>query len=175
LSAYIIYWTKDRIGAYLANGDEGPLSVIFGGPHQSQPSLGKIKAGDTIYPITVVKGKMYIIASMEVDKIIPEEELLEKPGGEVVMWDSFSKSNMGKITHKVPWSCVDTVAIGKNGTKLKMIELPMEKALLLSLGPEGKQTPLKIKDGLIKTSNLIGYFRRLRELSENTLKELVKE
>ncbi|MDR1640713.1 MAG: hypothetical protein LBT59_13540 [Clostridiales bacterium] len=139
MAAYIIFWTKRRIESYIKNGDEGPLSVIFGGPHQSQPPLGRIKIGDTIYPITVMNGKMHILGSMEIEKIISEEEYVKNyltgnlegaPEEKSVMWDSYREENRKTITHRMPWSCVDSVAIGKNGTKIMKREVPEDKANL---------------------------------------------
>ena len=42
-------------------------------------------------------------------------------------------------------------------------------------GPKiGEETPLKVKDGKIATSNLIGYFRRLSEASEKIFNEIIE-
>jgi hypothetical protein len=30
-NSYLIFWKKDKIDRILANGDSGPLSVIYGG------------------------------------------------------------------------------------------------------------------------------------------------
>jgi hypothetical protein len=169
---------------YIKNGDKGPLSVIFGGPHQSQPRLGKITIGDKIYPITVINGKMYILGSMEVERIINEkeytEEILFKNNPEIIesynrwykMWDSYCINNKRTITHKIPWNCMDNAAMGKNGTKIIKRELPENKIYLIKLGNE--ESPLKIKDGKILTSNLIGYFRKLNEASEKIFIEIIE-
>lgn len=181
MASYIIFWSKDRIENYIKNGDKGPLSVIFGGPHQSQPSLGKIKIGDIIFPITVINGKMYILGRMEIEKIIDEKEYINENlmknniNIEKEMWDLYCGKNKKTITHKVPWNCVDNAAIGKNGTSIFKRELPEDKMYLIKLGPkDGEETPLKIKDGKIATSNLIGYFRRLSEISEKIFDEIIE-
>jgi hypothetical protein len=184
MASYIIFWAKDRVENYLKNGDKGPLSVIFGGPHQSQPRLGKITIEDKIYPITVIKGKMYILGCMEVDRIINEkeytEEILFKKHPEIIelynkeykMWDSYCANNKNTITHIIPWNCMDNAAIGKNGAKIIKRELPESKICLIKLGNE--ESPLKMKDGKILTSNLIGYFRKLNEESEKIFLEIIK-
>ena len=119
MASYIIFWAKDRIENYLKNGDKGPLSVIFGGPHQSQPPLGKINIGDTIFPITVISGKMYVLGRMEIGKIITKkeytEEYLTKNNINIdnEMWDTYCNKNKKTITHKIPWNCMDNAAIEK--------------------------------------------------------------
>jgi hypothetical protein len=177
MASFIIFWAKDRIENYLKNGDNGPLSVIFGGPHQSQPSFGKIKTGDKIFPITVIDGKMYILGFMEIEKYISEEEYIKNylDGIKNDMWDAYCVKNKETITHKIPWSCVDKVAIGKNGTKIIKRELPEKIINLIKLGPKkGEEMPLKIRDKKIQTSNLIGYFRRLSEESERIFIEIIE-
>ena len=181
MASYIIFWARERIDNYIKNGDKGPLSVIFGGPHTSQPTLGKVNIGDTIFPITVSNGKMYILGRMEIEKIITEKEYINeyliKNNIDVKkeMWDTYCVKNKKTITHKIPWNCVDDVAIGKNGTSLFKRELPENKINLIKLGPnKEKETPLKIKDGKILTSNLIGYFRKLSETSEKIFHEIVE-
>jgi hypothetical protein len=185
MASYIIFWAKERIESYIKNGDNGPLSVIFGGPHQSQPPFGKIKIGDKIFPITVTNGKMYILGFMEIEKIISAEEYIKNylignvgniSEGKNIMWDTYCKKNKKTITHKIPWNCVDNAAIGKNGTKIIKRELPENKMNLIKLGHQkGEETSLKIEDGKIKTSNLIGYFRKLSETSEKIFEDIVKQ
>jgi hypothetical protein len=176
----MIFWAKKRIENYIKNGDKGPLSVIFGGPHQSQPPFGKINIGDTIFPITVVNGEMYILGRMEIEKIITEQEYIvnylnNDINTENEMWDIYCYKNKKTLTHKIPWNCVDDVAIGKNGSEIIKRELPINKIDLIKLGAkEGQETPLKIKEGKILTSNLIGYFRRLSETSEKIFNEIIE-
>ena len=176
MASYIVFWAKERIDNYIKNGDKGPLSVIFGGPHTSQPPLGKVNIDDTIFPITVNNGKMYILGRVEIEKIITEKEYLLK--NNIVkkeMWDTYCVKNKKTITHKIPRNCVDDVAIGKNGTNILKRELPENKIKLIKLGPKaGEEKPLKIKEGKIQTSNLIGYFRKLSETSENIFNEIVE-
>jgi hypothetical protein len=181
VASYIIFWTKERIENYIKNGDKGPLSVIFGGPHQSQPPLGRINIGDRVFPITVIDGKMYILGRMEIEKIITEEayknEYLIKNNinTENEMWDIYRVKNKKTINHKIPWNCVDKVALGKNGTKIFKRELPENRIALVRLGPKaGEETPLKIKEGKILTPNLIGYFRKLSEASEKIFNEIAE-
>jgi beta-glucosidase/6-phospho-beta-glucosidase/beta-galactosidase len=117
MSSYIIFWNKNRIETYSKNDDIGPLSITFGGPHQSQPVLGKIKIGDIIFPITVIDGVMYILGRMEIEEIITENEFLEKniiENKENLVWDQYCIKYKNKITHKIPWNCMDNAAIGKN-------------------------------------------------------------
>jgi hypothetical protein len=177
-SSYIIFWNKDRIETYSKNGDIGPLSVIFGGPHQSQPTLGKIKIGDIIFPITVIDGAAYILGRMEIEAIITEKEFLKNNIIENVgnlTWDEYRIKYNDRITHKIPWNCMERAAIGKNGTKIIKRKLPKEKIDLIKLGAkEGQETLLKIKDGKIQTSNLIGYFRKLSKDSEKIFNEIIE-
>lgn len=62
---YTTLWANDWAKQIQKNDKNSILSVIYGGPHSSQPSLGKIKVGDVIFPVRIESGKLYIMGRMQ--------------------------------------------------------------------------------------------------------------
>jgi hypothetical protein len=76
-SAYTVLWTRDHCRDLEKAGDEGrPLQVLFGGTHQSAPSLKSVGIGhgDIVFPVTVHKGTLYVLAGVIVDRFVEIEE-----------------------------------------------------------------------------------------------------
>lgn len=72
-AAYTVMWARDHCVALRKAGDEGkPLQVLFGGIHQSAPSLKRagIAPGDVVFPVSVYNGSLYILAGAVVDKLV---------------------------------------------------------------------------------------------------------
>ena len=163
--SYIIYWKKEKINRILSNGDKGPLSVLYGGPHQSQPAFGKVGVGDKIYPITVIEGKLYLIGRMTIDSIVNAEEYLLdtlRISNPDYMWDTYWNAHKNEVTHKIPTTCADNAAVGSDGTIIGLREVPVEIATQIQVGPKpGQETLIKSQNGKISTIGMTGYYRRL--------------
>jgi hypothetical protein len=175
--SYIVFWKKDKIDRILKNGDDGPLSVLYGGPHQSQPAFGKLRAGDVVFPFTMVDGVMYLIGRMVIEEIVNADEYLAnalkiQPCG--IMWDDYWNKHKSEVGHKIPTTCADDAAIG-SGSALQKRAVPAEVAARIRVGPKpGAESPLKMKDGKLLTTGLIGYYRRLSEESAALLNDLIE-
>ena len=178
MESYIIFWKKEKINRILENGDKGPLSVLYGGPHQSQPALGKVSAGDRVYPFTIIDGKLYIIGRMTIDKIVDAEKYLRetlKIKNPDHMWDIYWDKHKDEVTHKIPTTCADNAALGREGTSIGLREVCSDIAVKIRVGPKpGQETPFKSRDGKMSTVGLIGYYRRLSRDSAALLDKIIQ-
>jgi hypothetical protein len=164
VESYIIFWKKDKINRILANGDTGPLSVLYGGEHQSQPTFGKVGVGDTVFPFTIIDGTMYLLGRMVIDEIADADRYIAevlKIRNPEHMWDTYWYKHPADVNHKIPTTCADKVAVGR-GSALKKRIVPQSVAAQLRVGVKpGAEALLKTKDGKFLTTGLIGYYRRL--------------
>ena len=179
MESYIIFWKKDKIKQILGNGDKGPLSVLYGGPHQSQPAFGKVGVGDRVYPITVIDGTLYLLGRMTINTIVDAEEYLRdtlKVVNPDFMWDTYWLKHKSEVTHKIPTTCADCAALGDDGTALSLREVPREIATRICVGPKpGQETPFRSQDGKISTVGMAGYYRRLSHDSAALLDGAITE
>jgi len=177
---YLILWPNDWCKSLEKADDKGPIEVIFGGEHQSVPPLGKVTVGDTVYPVRVNGGILYLLGSFEITAIDDVERYLSKikldrPKG--MLWDTASGTVLKEkpeLGHRIPRNCVNLAATGK-GTPLRFNNpVPLSIVEKLELGPNGKEKPLPLKDGKVSHVNLQGHFRRLDKKSATLLESLLK-
>src|SRR5688500_1060700 len=83
---HTVLWTNDYCRKLKRVGDMGtPLRVLFGGSHQSQPSLSAfgVAPGDYVLVIRVEKGRLFLVGGMQVREYVtlPRylSEVLELP------------------------------------------------------------------------------------------------
>ena len=177
MNCYVTYWPYDWVKTILTNGDTGPISVIYGGEHRSQPPLGKVTIGDVVFPVTLSEGQLYILARMTISSILSADEYTEKVlkiKRNPFVWDSYTAAHTRDITHYIPRTCADVVALGTDGTAIALRLVPLEKINLIMLGPKiGAELPLKMRGDKISINNFSGYFRRLSESSANLLDAII--
>lgn len=182
MNTYFVLWPNDWCTLLEKYGEKGPLTVIYGGPHLSVPSLKKVEIGDIIYPVRVSKGYLYILGRMEVAQFENANDYLTKEGITTLdneLWDTASSKLLKaypKLGHKIPRNCVDDVAIGRNGTQIRFdFPLPFDLLPDLKLGPrKGEEKPFSLKNGKVSHTNLQGHFRRLSESSAKLLDNIMK-
>jgi hypothetical protein len=112
MAAYTVYWRRDYWKS-LPREDPGPrLTVLFGGPHQSQPSFLRagVEVGDRLFPVTVYRRRVYVLASMLVS--------------EMVEVDIDDPEMRGLLRRFAEWSflaetCTTEVVIGTQGTPIR--------------------------------------------------------
>lgn len=78
--AYTVFWTRERCNALRKQGDVGkPLSLLFGGPHTSEPSFVRatVRPGDHVYPITVYKGTLFVLGRVSVRRLLTLEAFVD--------------------------------------------------------------------------------------------------
>lgn len=69
MAGYIVYWAKDYVKALEKAGDKGPFRVVYGSQHTVMPYISSVKAGDTIYPVTVQNGTLAVLARLPVNRV----------------------------------------------------------------------------------------------------------
>lgn len=176
---HVVLWSQERVQWLRRCGDDGPLEVIFGGPHISQPSLAKIRIGDVICPVWVKEGQLHVLGALRVQRILaPETYLMERWGFQRergLTWSDVQNSAEGKrFGHRVPHTCADLVG---TGTMLRWdCAVPAEALAALRFGPKpGQEVALKdVSDGLLTRSlSLQGHVRRASTETAARLMDLV--
>jgi hypothetical protein len=75
--SYTTLWTQRTCRALRHSGQEGTrLALLFGGPHTSEPSFRRagVRPGDVVYPVRVLKGTVYVLARLRVQRILSVAE-----------------------------------------------------------------------------------------------------
>ena len=175
--SYVLFRRWEWISQILANGDTGPWRVLFAGEHQAQPPLGKVGVGDTVYPISVQKGVLYVLGRMTITQVVPAEAWVTQTTGVTLdtsrwMWDTWWAAHKKTVTHLFPVTCVDAAALGE-GTTIGLWAVPADVAAGLRLGSVGKEQPLKVTDGQVSSAGLAGHYRRLHPASAAALDEVL--
>ena len=174
--SYMILRQWERITQILKNGDTGPWQAIFGGEHTSQPTLGKIGDGDTIYPISVNQGNLWLLGRMTISHVVDPNPWIEKMTGidpKGIMWDTYWDAHKKTVTHLIPITCVNAAALTDNGTPIGRWLVPPDTVARLRLGPAGKEQPIKTNDGKVASVSLQGHFRRLTPSSVALLDDVL--
>ncbi|MBF9142095.1 hypothetical protein [Hymenobacter properus] len=182
MNSYFILWPTDWCKRLVQVNDYGPFEVVYGGPHTSVPSLGKVAAGDFIYPVSIKNGELFILGRMQVERITEadvylKEQNIIRPYGE--MWDTLATELLKTrpdLGLRIPRTCIDNVATG-NGTKFRFdFSVPTEVADKLLLGPKaGQEKGLsKSKDGKLSHVALQGHYRRLSADSAAIVADLMQ-
>jgi hypothetical protein len=176
-SAYTVLWTRDRCLTLQKAGDEGkPLHVLFGGIHQSAPSLkhAGIRPRDLVFPITVLKGTLYVLAGVVIDKFVELAEYavthlgLEPhsvAGLHEYQIKGLIEERCGHLGHRQPYGCGIEVALAATSTPLRFDRAvaPGQLEEITFCPRRGAPLGLKhIKDGKLASSiSLQGNVRRL--------------
>lgn len=69
MSGYIVYWPKEQVKNLKKANDTGPIKVVLGSVHTKMPSIKSVKEGDVIYPVTLEKGILFVMARLPVEKV----------------------------------------------------------------------------------------------------------
>jgi hypothetical protein len=188
-SAYTVLWTRDRCRGLKKAGDEGrPLQVLFGGAHQSAPSLKRagIGHGDIVFPVTVHKGALYVLAGVVVDRFVGIEEYAIDQLGldprsvtglrEYQLQERIQKE-CGLLGHRRPYGCGTEVALAARSTPLRfgLAVAPEHVADITFCPRKGGAMRLKYVDNgkLTHSTSLQGNVRRLCEPSATLFANVV--
>src|SRR5690606_40195426 len=133
------------------------LSVLFGGPHLSEPSFRRagVKVGDLIYPVAVANRRVHVVARMQVKEML----LLGQEDGPTLIEQRFPEYRAWKFLAP---TCTDEVIVGTNGTPSRVdLEIPREMLDRLRFRSQRGERGLKhLKDGeLASSSGLQGIYR----------------
>ena len=66
MAHYIVYWPQDWVETLKKAGDTGPIQVVYGSIHSRMPTIASIKVGDVVFPVTLMKKKLYAMARLPV-------------------------------------------------------------------------------------------------------------
>ncbi len=66
MAHYMVYWPQDRVKELEKAGDRGPIKVVLGSIHSKMPAIVSIKPGDTVFPVTLMRKKLYVMARLPV-------------------------------------------------------------------------------------------------------------
>ena len=109
MAAYMTYWPGEQLRALKKAEDTGPIRVVLGSIHSKMPSIESVKVGDIIYPVSVIKGTLCVLARLPVEKKEPAFDYLIRETGRrhaalipsgVACWeDSFRKDRFYYIIH----------------------------------------------------------------------------
>ncbi|WP_395734876.1 hypothetical protein [Prosthecobacter sp.] len=78
-NAYTVLWNSDRVRIAKKHGLIGrSIDFLFGGPHTTQPSFIKagVKAGETVYPVSVRDGALHILSQVRIRAIMTVDDFI---------------------------------------------------------------------------------------------------
>ena len=172
--SFTVLWAESRCRWLETAGEIGkPIEVIFGGPHQSAPSLSRFKVapGDDVYVLRVRQRVLFIVARLRVSAILPiEEYLLDRFGLSkkllsLPLWDLEEKlwSERPEMGHLLPSGCISEAAIGEGSPMRLDCDVPPEVLTRVRYRSQRGERALKqVKDGeLMNTAGIGGGVYRL--------------
>jgi hypothetical protein len=183
------YWPADYVSRIRKAGDIGsPLKVVFGGGDTAfrAPSIYGAKAGDVLFPVTVLKKSIHVIGRLEISEIIPIEnyikdvlklpkELCSLPLFDLTQQLLIERPALG---HRAPHDYVYEAAIGY-GSRISMscIVPPESLDTLRLVNQKGEARAVSyISNGQIhKAIGLQGHCYRLCDRSAALFSRLVEE
>ena len=66
MAYYSVYWPQDWVEKLQKAGDKVPIRVIYGIIHSRMPTIASVKIGDVVFPVTLAKKKLYVMARLPV-------------------------------------------------------------------------------------------------------------
>ena len=83
MPGYMVYWPQDRVKELEKAGDTGPIKVVLGSVHSRMPSIASVKVGDVVFPVTLVKKQLCVLARLPVEHREPAfDYCIRELGGE---------------------------------------------------------------------------------------------
>lgn len=80
---YMVYWPQDRVKELQKAGDTGPIKVVLGSIHSRMPTIAAVKEGDLVFPVTLIKKQLYVLARLPVEHREPAfDYCMRELGGE---------------------------------------------------------------------------------------------
>lgn len=184
MASYLLHWSSDRCESFRKHGQSGqPLTVLFGGPHQSMPRFRGfgVTEGDDLYLVRVAQGVLRIIGCMHVKRLLTIEQYVaedaEFDGDDDALPEIkfYRWQQMHPEKRYLAWTCTGEAALGE-GTAVGLdIAVPGDVLEALRFrSPEGER-PLKyVEDGKLKRSiSLEGRISRLTDDSARMFEELM--
>jgi len=184
--SFTTLWSTDRCKLITQYHLEGTsLSILFGGPHTSEPSFRRagVKAGDYIYPLRVKQGIVHVIARMQVKEIVPLEAYIERnpdlfAGVERSPSPSVTFDNYVKLHPEMRIlapTCTEEVVLAEESTPIRLdAAVPREMLERLRFRSQRGERGLKhIQDGRLKSVITLQGIYRLSQGSAGEIAGLV--
>lgn len=182
MPAYMVYWPQDRLKELQKAGDTGPIKVVFGSIHAKMPTIASIKAGDAVFPVTLMSKHLYVLARLPVEHREPAIDYtlreLGRPCGalkeEGKTYPEFDYRDswvpvFPHLEHQMPFNCCSKWAVsGEHGTSIEPRMLPDDLLPSLRFGyPKSKEKGLRFD---AKGNVLSSCLCATRRLTPETLK-----
>lgn len=185
--SFTTYWPSEYTAFIKKAGDAGSaLEVVFGGTHVSYPAPSRygVSTGDVIYPVTVIRKTLHVIARLQVTAILPIQqysaEVLKLPK-ELCELDLFDLTEQLSKTHptlghRSPHHCVYEAVMGQ-GTPISfdcIVPSEMLDAIRLVNSKGEERPPCFVVDGkLQKPLAFLHHCYRLTTQTEELFANLV--
>jgi hypothetical protein len=189
--AYTTLWSSERCRCITQAHQEGArLSLLFGGPHTSEPSFSRagVQPGDYVYPIRVQKGILSIIGRMRVREILPLETYLTAYAhlfADCTRKDSvaWAEDLLNQYFSRHPeqaylrYTCTEEVVLGEEGTPVRFdIAVPPELLTQIRYRSQRRERDIKyIENGKLKNVLSLQGIYRLTEQSAQDFERLLIE
>jgi hypothetical protein len=188
-ASHTLFWTNDYCRSLRKAGDLGKqLRVLFGGSHQSQPSLSSfgVRPGSWVYPIRLEKGRLFIVGSMRVERFMSVADYVVDVLGlseayadlHVFQLEERLRAEHPEWGHLLPWGCLIEVALGENGSAIRLDRsVPPEVVEAIRFVSRRGERPIKhLEAGVIKSSmGLQGGAYHLSEASAAEFARIVAQ
>ena len=184
-SAYTVLWAKEFRDEVCRAGDEGkPLTVLFGGAHQSCPSLARagVTSGDIVFPVFVQNGLLHIIAAavakefIGIEAYLREHLRLETAGVPEHQIRETIETKLGSLGHRMRYVCGAEVLLVERSSPIRfdMLVPPEKLEEVLFCPRKGPQAGLNhIESGKLKSAiSLQGNVRRMCPQTARLFSEL---
>jgi hypothetical protein len=150
-----VYWPQERWRRAATVVQR--LTVLFGGPHTSEPSFRRatVQPGDLLYPIGVRDQVLYVLGRMRVQEIVPVD------GNDPRLLDEYF-ARYGVWRFLAP-TCTTEIVLGAEGTGIHL-DRPVPGEILKRLTYRPRRGPRPVKhvseDGrLIHALSVQGIYR----------------
>ena len=164
-----MFWPQERWRCAAAASQS--LTVLFGGPHSSEPSFRRaaVQPGDLLYPIGVCDQVLYVFGRMRVQEIIA----LDDDDRQSRLSDYFARYSEWRFLAP---SCTSEVVIGSGGTGIHF-NRPVPGEILQRLTYRPRRGPRLVKhvseDGRLVHAVTVQGIYRLAEASAADLEAIL--
>ena len=176
---YLLLWSQERVKQMKAQAQDGEvLTVLFGGPHQSEPGFRRfgVKEGDYLCPVMVSGGVLYLLGRMRVQRLLSIEEYVaqnpETFADYASSWGASWTLKLWQDEHPqyryLAPTCTSEAALGVEGTPLgTMVAVPPDVLEAVRFRfKKGERGIRNVVDGRLKShADLDGRASRLSEAS----------
>jgi hypothetical protein len=181
--SYTTLWSRARVEAARRHAPaDFRFDVLFGGPHQSLPSLRRagVRPGDWIYPVQVRDFALYVLGRMRVARVLDLAEFAAEfpdraAGVGRVGFNEMVAVLRPELVYLAP-TCTEDVAIGEEGTPLWFdLTVPGEAvAQLRYRSRRGERRVKHVVDGRVKSHVSFDGVYRLAPDSADVLAGVVR-